>query len=99
MKVLLRQSISLYGVDYSVGLREIPDGHACGDAWDVYVKAGWIVPQVKPAEPEAVAEVVVVEVKPEAEPDGEVAVDAESETVEVKAETEAVAEVSTRKKK
>lgn len=99
MKVLLRQSISLYGADYSVGLREIPDGHACGDAWDVYVKAGWIVPQVKPAEPEAVAEVVVVEVKPEAEPDGEVAVDAESETVEVKAETEAVAEVSTRKKK
>ena len=99
MKVLLRQSISLYGVDYSVGLREIPEGHACGDAWDIYVKAGWIIPQVKPAEPEAVAEVVVVEVKPEAEPDGEVAVDAESETVEVKAETEAVAEVSTRKKK
>ncbi len=99
MKVLLRQSISLYGADYSVGLREIPDGHACGDAWDVYVKAGWIVPQVKPAEPEAVAEVVAVEIKPEAEPDGEVAVDAESETVEVKAETEAVAEVSTRKKK
>lgn len=97
MKVLLRQSISLYGADYSVGLREIPDGHACGDAWDVYVKAGWIVPQVKPAEPEAVAEVVAVE--PEAEPDGKVAVDAVSETVEVEAEPEAVAEVSTRKKK
>ena len=99
MKVLLRQSISLYGADYSVGLREVPEGHACGDAWDIYVKAGWIVPQVKPAETEAVAEVVAVEIKPEAEPDGEVAVDAESETVEVKAETEAVAEVSTRKKK
>ena len=99
MKVLLRQSISLYGADYSVGLREIPDGHACGDAWDIYVKAGWIVPQVKPAEPEAVAAEAVVEVEPEAEPDGEVAVDAESETVEVEAEPEAVAEVSTRKKK
>ena len=99
MKVLLRQSISLYGVDYSVGLREIPDGHACGDAWDIYVKAGWIVPQVKPAEPEAVAEVVVAEVEQEAKPDGEVVVDAVSETVEVEAETEAVAEKHSRKKK
>ncbi len=99
MKVLLRQSISLYGVDYSVGLREIPEGHACGDAWDIYVKAGWIIPQVKPAEPEAVAAEAVVEVEPEAKPDGEVVVDAVSETAEVEAEPEAVAEVSTRKKK
>jgi len=93
MKVLLRQSISLYGADYGVGLREIPDGHACGEAWDIYVKAGWIVPQgkpvEKPAEPEAAAEAVAVEV----------ADDADSETVDIEAEPEAAAEKHSRKKK
>ena len=84
MKVLLRQTIDLYGVRYGVGLRDIPDGHACGADWDCYVKAGWIVPQDKPKAVEAVAvEPVAVEAAQVAEVAVEVAdVVAESDVVD-----------------
>lgn len=69
MKVLLRQTIDLFGARYGVGLRDIPDGHACGADWDIYVKAGWIVVQDKPK----AAEAVVVEAAPVADVIEEVA--------------------------
>ena len=71
MKVLFRQTIDLYGTRYNVGLRDIPEGHACGADWDIYVKAGWVVVQDKPKAVEAVE----VEAAPVAEVAVEVAED------------------------
>jgi hypothetical protein len=83
MKVLLRQTIDLYGVRYSVGMRDIPDGHCCGADWDSFVKAGWVVVQDKPK----AVETVVVEAA-QAEPvadvvESDAADDAVVEAVEV----------------
>lgn len=89
MKVLLKQSIELYGARYSVGLRDIPEGHCCGRDWDWAVNAGYAELIDKPvavvAEPEAVVEAVVVADEPISETVEAVA--------EVQAEPEAVVEV------
>lgn len=63
MKVILLQTVDLYGTRYGVGLRDIPAGHACGVAWDGFVNAGWVKFLDAPAEKlaavvEEVAEVI-----------------------------------------
>lgn len=105
MKVLLRQTVDLFGTRYGVGLRDIPEGHACGEDWDIYVKAGWIGfidgEPAKQAEPEATVEVadetVVEDTADAVETQADVVV--ESDAVDVKAEPEATVEKSTSKKK
>lgn len=95
MKVMLRQTIELYGDRYSVGLRDIPEGHACGDQWDYAVKAGWVQFVDKPAEP-VVA--VAAEVEPIAEVVVEVEPEAEAQPVAESAEVEPVKSIGSKKK-
>lgn len=47
--VIVRQAIDLYGVRYRTGLRDIPEGHQCGDEWDYAVKCGYVEPVAKKA--------------------------------------------------
>ena len=71
IRCIVKQAISLYGVVYKVGRRDIPAGHACGDDWDSFVRSGWItlldkLPDIVETVVNVVSGVEVFEVEPEA---------------------------------